>query len=87
MNRKPLSASFRKEAVSGGAAVKFIKKDDRKRRWALLLAIGMVLSFVMPLFQVIAHADSEEDYYVPPVAESSDDLYIPPASKSSETFF
>lgn len=87
LNRKPLSASFRKEAVSGGAAVKFIKKDDRKRRWALLLAIGMVLSFVMPLFQVVAHADSEEDYYVPPVAESSDDLYIPPASKSSETFF
>ena len=63
------------------------KKESRKRRGALLLAIGMVLSFVMPLFQVVAHADSEEDYYVPPVAESSDDLYIPPASKSSETFF
>lgn len=67
--------------------MKFIKKDDRKRRWALLLAIGMVLSFIMPLFQVVAHADSEEDYYVPPVAESSGDFYIPPASKSSETLF
>lgn len=67
--------------------MKFIKKDDRKRRWALLLAIGMVLSFVMPLFQAVAQADSEEDYYVPPAAESSDDYYIPPASKSSETFF
>ena len=87
MNRKPLPASFRREAVSGGTAMKFIKKDDRKRRWALLLAIGMVLSFVMPFFQVVAHADSEEDYYVPPAAESSDDFYIPPASKSSETFF
>lgn len=67
--------------------MKFIKKDDRKRRWALLLAIGMVLSFVMPLFQSVSFADSEEDYYVPPAAESSDDYYIPSASKSSETFF
>lgn len=61
--------------------------ECRKRRWALLLAIGMVLSFVMPLFQSVSFADSEEDYYVPPAAESSDDYYIPPASKSSETFF
>ena len=67
--------------------MKFMKKDDRKRRWALLLAIGMVLSFVMPLFQVVAHADSEEDYYVPPVAESSDDYYIPSSGRSSETYF
>lgn len=67
--------------------MKFIKKDDRKRRWALLLAIGMVLTFVMPLFQSVVLADSEADYYVPPAAESSDDYYIPPASKSSETFF
>ena len=67
--------------------MKFMKKDDRKRRWALLLAIGMVLSFVMPLFQSVSFADSEEDYYVPPVAESSDDFYIPSASQSSETFF
>lgn len=52
-----------------------------------MLAIGMVLSFVMPLFQSVSFADSEEDYYVPPAAESSDDYYIPSASKSSETFF
>lgn len=52
-----------------------------------MLALSMVLSFVMPFFQAVAQADSEEDYYVPPAAESSDDYYIPPASKSSETFF
>lgn len=61
--------------------------ECRKRKWALLLAIGMVLSFVMPFFQAVALADSEEDYYVPPAAESSDDYYMPPTSKSSETFF
>lgn len=65
--------------------MKFMKKDDRKRKWALLLAIGMVLSFVMPLFHSVSFADSEADYYVPAVA--SDEYYIPSSGRSSETYF